>query len=530
MVVRIVIAGVLALLIGSGALARPASDAGAAPACRACEQVEAFYAARDGMLAWTGPGHAARYRDLIVAIEDAQTHGLNPADYHLEHLLTASPYWPNRSLDEIATDAYLTLAAHLEFGRLDPTRVEPNWTAWHPQVDLSAYLESALSASAVAASLEALAPANREYQALRRALALYRLVAESGPWPVIDDGPMLRPGDVDPRVRQLRARLIPALPELAQAEGEGEGDEAAEAADPELYDAVLEEAVRAFQARSALEADGLVGGRTLAMLNMTPEERIALLRINLERWRWLPHDLGRRHIRVNIAGFALEARAEGVVERRHDVIIGCTYRQTPVFSGAITYIVVNPWWETPHRLAVSDKLPSFRRDPSRVERLGFQVLDRDAQPVDPDTIDWNAVSAGDFPYRLRQAPGPLNALGRVKLIFPNPHSVYLHDTPDQDLFEHTRRDFSSGCIRVRDALGLAEWVLAETPDWSAERLAETVESGLETPVTLTERVPVHVLYFTIEPTAGGGLRFLDDLYERDGGVLAALDESPPPLE
>lgn len=141
MMVRIVIAGVMALLIVSEALARPASHADAAPTCRACEQVAAFYAAREERLAWTGPGHAARYRDLIVAIEGAQTHGLNAADYHLEHLLTASPYWPNRSLDEVATDAYLTLASHLEFGRLDPTRVEPSWSAWHPQVDLGAYLD-----------------------------------------------------------------------------------------------------------------------------------------------------------------------------------------------------------------------------------------------------------------------------------------------------------------------------------------------------------------------------------------------------
>jgi len=516
-------------------LPAPAFAADAAQACRGCEQVAAFYAARGERLAWTGRGHAARYLALIEAIRDAQTHGLNAQDYHLERLLAGNPYWPNRALDEIATDAYLTLAAHIEFGRLDPVSVEPSWSAGHPETDLGAYLETALSSGAVRASLEALAPANREYQALRDALALYRALAEAGPWPVIEDGPLLRPGDTDPRVPALRARLIPSLPTLPG--GEGEGDEvgqgeagAPEAGDPNLYDPALAEAVRAFQARSALEADGLVGGRTLTMLNMDPAERIDRLRVNLERWRWLPHDLGRRHIRVNIAGFKLEAWGENGIERRHDVIIGCTYRRTPVFSGAITYLVLNPWWETPHSLAVRDKLPAFRRDPDRVERFGFQVLDQDGQEVDPEMIDWDEVTASEFPYRLRQAPGPLNALGRVKFIFPNPHSVYLHDTPDQALFEHTRRDFSSGCIRVHDAVGLAGWALAETPDWSAEGIAEVLETGVETPIPLAERVPVHVLYFTVEPAPGGGLRFLDDLYERDGGVLAALDEGPPPLE
>ncbi len=527
-----VIGRVLALMVTLALPAPASADDAAEPVCRNCEQVAAFYAAREERLAWTGWGHTARYLALIEAIRDAETHGLNPQDYHLVRLLAGNPYWPDRALDEIATDAYLSLAAHLEFGRLDPVSVVPSWNAAHPETDLGIYLESALSSGAVRASLEALAPSNREYQALRDALVLYRALAETGPFPTIEDGPLLRPGDTDPRVPSLRARLIPALPALPEdAEaGEGEGDAPDEAPDPDLYDEALADAVRAFQARSALEADGLVGGRTLAMLNMTPAERIDRLRVNLERWRWLPHDFGRRHIRVNIAGFKLEAFGENGIEQRHKVIIGCTYRRTPVFSGAITYLVLNPWWETPHSLAVRDKLPSFRRDPDRVERLGFQVLDRDGQEVDPETIDWDEVSASDFPYRLRQAPGPLNALGQVKFIFPNPHSVYLHDTPDQELFEHTRRDFSSGCIRVHDAVGLAGWVLAETPDWSAASIAEVLDSGPETPVALTERLPVHILYFTIEMAPGGGLRFLDDLYERDGGVLAALDEGPPPLE
>ncbi|WP_375282880.1 L,D-transpeptidase family protein [Marinicauda pacifica] len=489
-----------------------------AEGCRACEASTLFYDGRADALAWTGPANAHLMDDLLRAVRGAASHGLNPAHYHLAVLEATDAAHPNREADALATDAYLTLADHLWSGRLDPVTIEPDWTALRRGGDLAIHLQAALASSAVFESLEALAPPQADYQALRDALARYREVAAAGGWPATDLGPALHPDERGPRVAQLRARLAAT------------GDIEAQSADPELFDAALADGVRSFQTRAGLDADGIVGARTLHQLNATPGERIAQIRANLERWRWLPEEMGRRHIRVNIADFSLEARADGVVEREHDVIVGQLYRKTPVFSGNMTYFILNPWWETPVSLAVRDKLPVFRENPDEVGRLGFQVIDRDGVLVDPATIDWPNVPAANFPYRLRQAPGPLNALGQVKFMFPNPHNVYLHDTPTRGLFARSRRDFSSGCVRVQNWQDLAEWVAADTPDWTPERIDAAIAGGRETRVTLAGRVLVHILYWTALPDAETGVRFVDDIYGRDPALLAALDASPPPLE
>ncbi|WP_421784990.1 L,D-transpeptidase family protein [Hyphobacterium sp.] len=486
--------------------------------CRACETSGRFYQERDQALAWTGPANAQLLGDLLLAVRGAASHGLDPKDYHLEALEAADPQVGDREIDELATDAYLTLAAHLLAGRLDPVSIEPNWTAARRGRDLSAYLQSALAQNGIADSLEALAPRQPGYQALRDALAQYRTIAAEGGWPTIDDGDLIRPGDSGPRIAQLRARLAAT------------GHIAAESENPELYDDALVDAVRGFQDRGSLDSDGVIGTATLRQLNMSAEERVRQIEINLERWRWLPEDMGRRHILVNIADYRLEAWNDGRMERTHDVVVGQLFRRTPVFSGSMTYFVLNPWWETPHSLAIRDKLPAFRRDPSSVQRLGFQIIDRSGNLVDPDTIDWTQVEASNFPYRLRQAPGPLNALGEVKFIFPNRHNVYLHDTPTRGLFAQRRRNFSSGCIRVRDPLALAAWVAAETPAWPSERIESVAAGNTETRVSLAQGIPVHVLYATVVPDESTGVRFLNDIYGRDQAVRDAMDAPPPPLE
>jgi murein L,D-transpeptidase YcbB/YkuD len=488
--------------------------------CRACETSARFYEQREGSFAWTGPANAALFEDLRAAVAGAAAHGLDPADYHAAALAQIDPSEPDRYGDELATDAYLTLAAHLLAGRLDPVSIEPDWTAARRGRDLAAYLQGALANGAIGESLEALSPAQPGYAALQAALQRYRGLAEAGPWPQVSEGGVLRPGDRGPRIAEVRARL----------EATGDVLPVEEGGDPEVYDNALRAAVETFQRRASLDPDGVIGPRTLIQLNTRAAERVAQIKANLERWRWLPEDMGRRHIRVNIADFSLEARQDGVVERRHDVIVGRLYRRTPVFSGNMTYMVLNPWWETPPSLAVRDKLPAFRSDPGAVQRLGFQVIDRDGTLVDPETIDWANVPARNFPYRLRQAPGPQNALGEVKFMFPNPHNVYLHDTPTRGLFAQTRRDFSSGCVRVRDPLALAEWVTAETPGWEAARVQAVAAGDAETRVQLARGVPVHILYWTVIPDDTTGVRFVDDLYDRDQNLIAALGLAPPPLE
>lgn len=255
------------------------------------------------------------------------------------------------------------------------------------------------------------------------------------------------------------------------------------------------------------------------------EDQIRKLRATLERWRWLPEDLGDRHLRVNIPDYTILAVRAEKGERIHSVIVGKTGSQTPEFDGAIEYVVFNPWWEVPTTLARTSQRTLFERDPGAVERLGFEVRTADGALVDPADIDWSQLSESEFAYRLRQAPGPRNAMGRVKLIFPNRHAVYLHDTPDKDLFENERRAFSSGCIRVQGLIDLAEWVLTETPDGTRDAINVALETGEETRIDLLVPVPVYILYLTAAADSAGSIRYFEDIYDRDQAVLAALDAS-----
>lgn len=470
------------------------------------DAVRRFYRARDFQPAWTGAGCARALAALAVAIDDAASHGLAPADYHRDALAAPGPCAEDREI--LAADAWLALAAHLHAGRIDPATVEPDWRATRPAIDAVARLEAALRAGRVVEDLEALAPRDATYAALRLALARWRLVASGPAWPEVGDGPTLREGDAGPRVARLRARL--ALEGLV-VDDRGE-----------VFDDALAQAVRAFQRGVDLDDDGVVGRLTRVELDRQPAWRVAQLRANLERWRWLPDDLAGRHIRVNIADFRLQARDGARIEQVHRVIVGRDARRTPSFSATMRYVVVNPWWEVPRRLATQDKLPLFRRDPAQVDRLGFEVVDAWGRVVDHGGIDWVALSRERFPYRLRQRPGPQNALGVVKMMLPNGHDVYLHDTPQRGLFARTRRDFSSGCIRVDDALGLAAWVLRDAPGWDRARLDEAVASGLETRVDLPTPIPVHLQYLTAV-VEDGAVRFVADLYDRDPELVAALD-------
>ncbi|MCG6117865.1 MAG: L,D-transpeptidase family protein [Aquimonas sp.] len=479
---------------------------------RDAEAVRRFYAARDHAPAWTGRDCARALVELSEAIELADTHGLDPDDYHRAALSGLALCDSDREI--VASDAFMMLAAHLAGGRIDPVSVEPTWTARHPDLDPVALLERALAEGRVAATLEALAPADPLYGALREALTQLRAVEEAGGWPSPSAGPSLREGDQGARVVEVRMRLA------------AEGLTAVEAVEPELFDSVLVEAVRAFQSRANLEVDGVVGRQTLAELGKGTDARIAQVRANLERLRWLPADLGRRHLLVDIADFRLEAREDGRTVRVHRVIVGRDQRQSPSFSAPMTYLVLNPWWEVPRRLAVQDKLPQFKRDPAAVTRLGFEVIDATGRAVDPTTLVWNDYSARDFPFRLRQRPGPDNALGEVKLMLPNRHDVYLHDTPSRGLFARTRRDFSSGCIRVEDALGLAEWVL-EGSGWDRERIDAAAATDTPIDIRLRAPLPVHLVYRTAALDAEGGLRLLADPYGRDPPLATALQRAAP---
>ncbi|MCG6923538.1 MAG: L,D-transpeptidase family protein [Acidobacteria bacterium] len=492
-----------------------------------------FYERRLFRLAWSDVrGPLPQASGLVTALRVATREGLDPAAYHLDRLeallagrseerLTPGPSPSFRvDLDLLLSDAFLLHASHLLSGRVEPTTFDPQWHVERsPDVDFVELLEQALRSGVVGPAFEGLLPAHPGYGRLRELLARYRRIERDGSWPHVADGEKLQRGDQGPRVEQTRRRL------------EVTGDLGpSRQIPPDIFDATLEDAVTRFQQRHGLEADGVVGRETLAALNVPISERVRQIELNLERWRWLPRELGRRHIVVNIPGFELEV-VEGddvVLEMR--VVVGKPYRRTPVFSAEMSYLVFSPYWHVPPSIAANDIVPAVRKDPQYLAQKGIQVFlgsGGETDALDPASIDWAELSGQNLPYRFRQLPGPQNALGGVKFMFPNPYSVYLHDTPSRELFQRPDRTFSSGCIRLQRPLELAEYLLRGAPDWDAESIRAAARAGHERTVRLAERIPVHLQYWTAWADRSGGAHFRRDVYGRDRLLDAALRETAP---
>ena len=311
---------------------------------------QAYYAARPEARIWQDK---IAFAALMSALEGLEAHGLDPDFYHRSAL--ADPDLSLEAREWLATDAWFTAAAHMVYGKLDAVTLEPDWTAAKRQADLPAMLDKVRTDGTIAGSFDALAPQQKGYKALLSERARLMTVAEVE-IVQIAAGELLRAGMSSARVKTLQTRLM-QLGVLAAGEVSG------------VMDAATVEAVKVFQTRAGLNDDGVVGAGTLGALNRGVQGQIEQVDVNLERWRWLPDELGRRHLRANIADFNVTAYKDGVAERTHLTIVGKTFRKTPVFSDEVDYIVLNPWWETPPSLARADKLPLFKRDPAAVQRL-----------------------------------------------------------------------------------------------------------------------------------------------------------------
>jgi L,D-transpeptidase YcbB len=495
----------------------------------AAAELPRFYRGRGFEPAWVSEvGPRAVADSLLWALEGAVLEGLDPDHYHVSRIREAyadvirsrsSGRAPGATLlselDLLLTDAFLVYASHLAVGRVDPTTIHPEWTVSRGAVDLVTRLDMALATGRVGGVLEELLPVHPAYDRLRRALAEHRRIAANGGWPMLP-GRTLTIGTRDPAVALLRARLMAS------------GDLAAPTrrVDEELFDGEVEKAVQRFQARHALSETGEVRLETSAVMNIPVEDRIRMLERNLERWRWLPQDLGERHIVVNIAGLEMHVMEGDSSIFQSRVLVGQRYRKTPVFSDRMTYMVLNPTWTIPPGILEEDKLPLIRADQSYLARNNIQILAANGRVVDPATIDFDRLT-GRTGYRFRMDPGPENPLGKVKFMFPNPHHIYLHDTPDHDDFDRTGGAVSSGCIRVERSLELAEYLLSDSPGWDRARMETAIQTPGERTVSLRRPLPIHILYWTAWVTPEGDVHFRPDIYDRDRTLDEALRQPPP---
>ena len=482
-----------------------------------------FYRQREFRPAWT------ERRDidaLITSIRGVDADGLRPADYHLGALGnalarpgTASPS-ANADVDLLLTDALIRLGHHLALGKVDIERLDPNWNLSRKIGKQTAvqWLSTTMDGHDLEAAIRRLKPSRAYYQKLVQTLRTYRSIRDRGGWPTIPPGEVLLEGDRDPRVVPLRRRLA--------ATGDLVGPRPA---DSLAFDGLLAAAVRRFQYRSFMNPDGAVGTTTLRALNVTPEQRIDQIRVDLERARWVMHELPPRFVLVNVSSFLVYYVDRDSIQWRARCQVGKVARKTPIFRSEMTYLVFNPDWTVPAGILNKDILPGLRRGEPVLQRKGLKVYDKNGRVVNPSTVRWPS-SAKNLPYTIRQEPGPKNALGVVKLMFPNKHSVYLHDTPSKDLFEHDRRTFSSGCIRVERPLELAERVLRDPARWSPGPIRAAVDTGKMRNVTLDEPIPVLLLYWTVSIDDQGLVRFSDDVYDRDAPVLRALDAPYSPKQ
>jgi murein L,D-transpeptidase YcbB/YkuD len=476
-----------------------------------------LYTRRHFTMAWQD---ASKRDELIGIIQHIDSEGLNPEDYLLhsllkyheqEKLLTDSD---RVDFDILLTESLVRLGYHLRFGKVDPKSQEPNWNLNRSleNEDPAAIIQAAIDAYSIQAFIDREIPRQAFYVRYKQALADYRNIKAQGGWPVVPPGPSLKPGMQDPRITLLKKRL--------QIEGYLKGSLADP---PEYFDAALEEAVNQFQQRHGLGIDGVAGKQTLEAMNISVEDRIDQIRVNLERGRWVFKDIQGEFFIINIAGFKAYFVRDNQLVWTSRVMVGRTYRKTPIFKSAIRYMILNPTWTVPPGILRKDVLPKVRKDPEYIQEQRFAVLDGAGKRVDPASIDWSASAGKNLSYTFRQASGPDNALGRIKFVFPNSHFVYLHDTPHKELFDRPERTFSSGCIRIENPLELAELLLNDKEKWSQQKIAEAIATDKTQTINLPQPVTIMLLYWTVVIDPDGTVNFTKDIYGRDKKVLETLD-------
>lgn len=474
---------------------------------------------------WIENGRPGRHgEDIREVLRDAGKHGLDPSHYLSMNI---DEFWDSTGTVDLARlDILLSLGmtryvANQREGRVEPRLLEPELfaAAGDVKVDWKTLFSSAVNSADMKEFLERQQPQFPQYRLLKEKLAEYQVIAAEGGWPVVPVDQVLKSGMNDPGIALLRQRLI------STGDLDEENLEGAE------FDSQLVEAVKHFQNRHNLAADGVVGKQTFAAMNVPVHERIQQLIINMERYRWLKHTDDERSVVVNIAGFELFAGRLGKIEISMPVIVGKTYHKTPIFNGTIRYVDFNPYWNVPPSIARAEILPKLQEDPLYLKKNNMRIFrgwETGAPELDSADFNWIEVSKQQMNrYFIRQEPGPDNALGTLKIMFPNQYDVYLHDTPSRNLFKQKQRALSHGCIRMARPAEMAAWVLGGADNgWSVERINEITAAGKRKVVSLKQPIPICILYRTVFMNPEDKLlHFYDDVYGRDKLLVQALADS-----
>ena len=488
-----------------------------------------FYLHRKIKPVWvTKDGLSNKAEVFIKTIIEADHEGLNSATYHRDDILTLladielnsvlDAFEPAKfaELELLLTDAFFSYGFHLSEGMVEPNSNNFDWHIKKPKKNLLKILQTSLHNEKLEELVDILQPHHSGYLRLKSALLKYQSIKSSGGWHKVPAGSKLRKGDAGKRIAALRSRLI-ISGDLADSKNGNE----------EYFDETLEDGVKKYQARNGLKIDGVAGSNTISALNISVEDCIEKIKLNMERWRWLPQDLGERYILVNTANFELDIIENGQTVTSTRAIVGKKKRPTPALSRKITYMELNPYWNIPHKIALNDILPCIKKDPKYLKDKSIRIFENwknGAKEINPESIDWDMVTKENFVYKLRQDPTNSNALGRVKFIFPNEFSIYLHDTPARELFSKTKRTFSSGCIRIEKPMELAAYLLTDNSKWTYEKLTAAVNSKKTRSILLSDPINIHILYWTAWVDKDGIVNFRDDIYGRDRQLNIVLNE------
>ena len=472
-----------------------------------------FYCRRSWLPAWFHDGTLlSSVTKLLEIIGKADEEGLSPNDYHYDTItnllyFSEEPSSPLMNeiiadLDILLTDAYQSYASHLLWGKsgygkefaLAPAASDDELSLLFLEIPEESQLEETMTG---------FIPPHPEYAQLKQLLISYRQIETEGGWPAIT-GKTLAKGNKGTRVASLKRRLY-LTGELEQITPGHE----------DLFDTDLEKAVRLFQKTQNLKESGTANTETLKLMNIPVTKRIQQIRMDMERWRWMPRNLD-RYILVDIPDFSMKVVENGETVLQMKTIVGKTKNPTPIFSGNLSIVELNPTWNIPVSIIRNEIVPETKKDPSYITRQRIKIYRdwRSKSPeILPDSLDWDTIDAQKFPYRLVQDSGPSNSLGRVKFLFPNIHDIYMHDTPSRYLFKRKDRAFSHGCIRLEHPVNLAEYLLKEGHKWNREQIQKKINTGQTTKITLDNPIPVYITYFLVGIDDSGYPSFRKDFYE-----------------